>query len=129
MRQISDQNALYEMARLIASEKSGDRPYRDDIIAEAYLAVASGTATNKRGLENAVRASLRGEWSDDDRHVNLQISDSVARQGAPERALPDLWEAMAALDPVQRGGNGPYVLVWAYAGGSGRDFRVDPPER
>jgi hypothetical protein len=38
------------MARLIASEKASDRHYRDDIIAEAYLAVANGAAT-KREVE------------------------------------------------------------------------------
>jgi RNA polymerase sigma factor (sigma-70 family) len=53
-------------------------------------------------VENAVRKSLRGEWEDEDRHVSLQISDSVARQGLPERARPDLWGAMATLNPRQR---------------------------
>jgi RNA polymerase sigma factor (sigma-70 family) len=101
MRQISDQNALYEMARLIAGQKSSNRHYRDDVISEAYLAVAEG-ATTKREVENAVRKSLRGEWEDEDRHVSLQISDSVARQELPERARPDLWAAMAKLEPNQR---------------------------
>ena len=101
-REIKDQNALYEMARLIAGQRSGDRSFRDDIISEAYLAVANGTATTKREVENAVRASLREEWSDEDRHVNLQISDSVARQGAPERARPDIWAAIGTLTERQR---------------------------
>jgi RNA polymerase sigma factor (sigma-70 family) len=101
MRQISDQNALYEMARLIASQKAAGRHYREDVISEAYLALADGAST-KRQLENAVRSALRAEWADEDHHMNLQISDSVARQGAPERARPDLWKAMADLQPVQR---------------------------
>ena len=88
------------MARLIAGQKSGDRQYRDDVISEAYLAVANGAST-KREVENAVRASLRGEWEDEDRHVNLQISDAVARN-VPERARPDLWGAMAKLTSQQR---------------------------
>ena len=65
------------------------------------MPVANGAAT-KREVENAVRASLRGEWIDEDRHVGLQISDSVARAGAPERARPDTWAAVNALTQRQR---------------------------
>ena len=75
--------------------------FQPDIIAEAYLPVANGAAT-KREVENAVRASLRGEWIDEDRHASLQISDSVAREGSPERARPDTWAAVSALTQRQR---------------------------
>ena len=89
------------------------------------MPVANGAAT-KREVENAVRASLRGEWIDEDRHASpqisdrvareghrrgpartdrhpsLQISESVAREGAPERARPDTWAAVNALTQRQR---------------------------
>ena len=66
------------------------------------MPVANGAAT-KREVENAVRASLRGEWIDEDRHASLQISDSVAREGSPERARPDTWAAVSALTQRPRG--------------------------
>jgi len=75
--------------------------FQPDIIAEAYSAVANGAAT-KREVENAVRPSLDGEWIDEGRHASLQISDSVAREGAPERARPDTWAAVSALTWRQR---------------------------
>ena len=100
-REIKDENALYEMARLIAGQKSSNRHYREDVISEAYLAVANG-ATTKRQLENAVRSALRAEWADEGHHTNLQISDSFFREGAPERARPDLWAAMGTLTERQR---------------------------
>jgi hypothetical protein len=49
-----------------------------------------------------MRASLRAEWIDEDRHASLQLSDSVAREGAPERARPDTWAAVSALAQRQR---------------------------
>ena len=60
------------------------------------MPVANGAAT-KLEVENAVRASLRGEWIDEDRHASLQISGSAAREGVPERARPDTWAAVSAL--------------------------------
>lgn len=44
--------SLYEMARVIANSKSNGRCYREDIISEAYLAVASG-AESRSEIENA----------------------------------------------------------------------------
>jgi hypothetical protein len=74
-------------------------PWRE--IAEAYLPVANGAAT-KREVENAVRASLRGAWIEEDRHASLQISDSVAREAALESARPGTWAAVSALTQRQR---------------------------
>jgi RNA polymerase sigma factor (sigma-70 family) len=92
---------LYEMARIIANSKASGRHYREDIVSEAYLAVANG-ADSRSDIENAIRQSLRDEWKQEDRHATLEVADSLMRNGAPERARPDLWGALASLTERQR---------------------------
>jgi hypothetical protein len=53
--------SLYEMARAIASGRAGRRSYREDVISEAYLAVAEG-ASDRSSMENVRRRSMRDEW-------------------------------------------------------------------
>jgi RNA polymerase sigma factor (sigma-70 family) len=110
---------LYELARKIASQKAGGRYYRDDVISEAYLAVAEGEATDKREIENAVRRSLRSEWkweegrvhedrhdewNDEDGHVPFALENLSGwdAPGAPERAKPDVDGALSALTEKQQ---------------------------
>ena len=112
------QQDLYELARKIASQKAGGRYYRDEVISEAYLAVAEGEAIDKRGIENAVRRALRDEWNwedgrvhpkpvrcewnDEDRHVPFDIDKIPIRWGAPQRAKPDVDGALSALTEKQQ---------------------------
>ena len=108
---------LYEMARKIASQKAGRRYYRDDVISEAYLAVAEGEAT-ERGIENAVRRARRsewkhargrvhedrgGEWNDEDGHIPFRLENisGWGPPGAPERAKQELYAALSALTEKQ----------------------------
>jgi RNA polymerase sigma factor (sigma-70 family) len=101
MSEIRDENAMYEMARMIARVKSRGRHYREDAISEAYLAVANGAA-DRSEIENAVRRFVRGEWALEDGYTSLEVADSVMREGAPDRARPDVWGALAVLDERQR---------------------------
>ena len=118
---------LYELARKIASQKAGCRYYRNDVISEAYLAVAKGKATDKRGIENAVRRSLRsewkqedglvhtdrrGEWNDEDGHLPFDIRNisGWGPPGAPERARADLYAALSALTEKQQ--TAVFLIYW-----------------
>ena len=92
--------SLYETARIIANSKAGGRNYREDIVSEAYLAVANG-AESRSEIENAIRQSLRDEWKREDRQTSLEVADSLMRNGAPERARPDIHAALAVLDERQ----------------------------
>jgi RNA polymerase sigma factor (sigma-70 family) len=89
------------MARIIANAKSRGRHYQEDVVSEAYLAVADG-AVDRSGIENAVRRSVREEWALEDGYASLELADSLMRQAAPEKARPDLWGALAVLDERQR---------------------------
>jgi RNA polymerase sigma factor (sigma-70 family) len=110
-RKTDHRESLYEMARVIANSKAGGRYYREDLISDAYLAVAEGAAT-RSDIENAIRRSLRGEWRREDRHASLELADSLMHDGAPERARFDLWGALRSLDERQRA-----VVVLTFWGG------------
>ena len=90
----TDWESLYEMARVIADGKADGKHYREDIISDAYLAVARG-ADSPSEIQNAIRRTLRKEWYRENRHASLKL-------GAPERARLDIWGALEALDERQR---------------------------
>jgi RNA polymerase sigma factor (sigma-70 family) len=88
-------------ARLIADGKADGKHYSEDLISDAYLAVARGADTPHK-IRNAVRSTLRKEWCRENRHVSLELADSLMRNGAPERARLDIRRAIDALDERQR---------------------------
>jgi RNA polymerase sigma factor (sigma-70 family) len=100
MKEINDQNAVYEMARVIARRKANGFHYREDVISEAYLAVAEGVSDYSE-IQNVVRKALRNEWKRENSYSPLEIADSLMRVGAPERARVDLWGALAGLTERQ----------------------------
>jgi RNA polymerase sigma factor (sigma-70 family) len=101
MKEINDENAVYEMARVIARRKANGFHYREDIISEAYVAVAEGVS-DPGEIQNIVRKALRKEWKRENSYSPLEIADSLMRQGAPERARVDVWEALEALNERQQ---------------------------
>lgn len=91
----------YEMARAIAKGKARG-PLRDDVVSNAYYAVAMG-AKSWHLIHNEVCRSLRDEWRREKRYSSLEIADSLERgQEPPERARPDVWEALGVLTPRRR---------------------------
>jgi hypothetical protein len=92
MQENGDNLALYELARKIASKKAGGRYYREDVVSDAYVAVADG-ANRQRDIENAVRRSLRSEWRLADGRVPVEgmaIFTWECFQAGPEWVRLDL---------------------------------------
>jgi len=91
----------WKLAEDVAKSKTKGRNYSDDVLGDAYLAVAQGI-TDRPGIENAVRRSMRQEWAFAEYHAPLATADQQHRAEAPERAKVDLWEHVQKLPPRQR---------------------------
>ena len=89
----------YQLARQIAKAKTYGRHYRDDVLGDAFLAVAEG-ATTREEIENAIRCAVIKEWTYSDRH--RPVSEIREPIGPPERAKFDVWGEVYRLPLRQR---------------------------
>jgi hypothetical protein len=89
----------YRLAEQLAKAKTAGRHYRDDVLGDAFLAVAEG-ATTRDEIENAIRCAVIKEWTYSDR--NGPICDLHEPIGPPERARFDIWGEVYRLPPRQR---------------------------
>jgi DNA-directed RNA polymerase specialized sigma subunit len=89
----------YRLAQQLAKAKTAGRHYRDDVLGDAFLAVAEGASTRDE-IENAIRCAVIKEWTYSDRHG--PICDIHEPIGPPERAKFDVWGEVYRLPPRQR---------------------------